>query len=125
MYERRSMERFNMELPGRIILPPADHLQPEIASFTSNVCAGGAFFRTRRPMPVGTQVKIDLGLHSANNISQMKSLVKVSGEIIRVEKGGMAVCFNEDFIILPNPKTKILRGNFRKLKTKGGDKCTI
>ena len=70
---------------------------------TENICAGGAFLLTDKPLAVGTDVKMDLIL-PLNNLSKMGeqgSRIDVSGAVVRTESQGMAVCFDKKYNIEP------------------------
>ncbi|MDY6850631.1 MAG: PilZ domain-containing protein [Thermodesulfobacteriota bacterium] len=98
---KRKMERFDLELPARVIKAEENQDSESIDLLTSDICAGGAFFQTDQPMPVGTEVKIDLvlPLDELKKIEGKKALIKVNGAVIRVTKDGMAICFEEGFEI--------------------------
>ena len=104
---RRKVERFALELPSQI-MAIEDSDQEILKLLTRDVSAGGAFFYTDKPLPVGTEVKIDLvlPLSELKKLESSKALIKVSGEVIRSEEQGMAVCFNEDYQLSPLPGEK-------------------
>ncbi len=106
MNEKRNMERFSLYLPSVISVIREDENQDAIELNTCNVCAGGVFFKTRQKLPVGTEVKVDmiLPLDELRELKGKRSLVKVSGEVIRVENDGMAIRFDKKYKILPLPK---------------------
>jgi len=62
MKNKRSVERFDLELPATIEFMHVDHEEMVDNLLTKNVCSGGAYFYTSQPLPKGTQVKIDLVL---------------------------------------------------------------
>jgi len=104
MKERRKLERFDFEVPTQIEGVISDENGQTCDLSTSNICAGGAFFRTADPLPEGTRVKMQLVLP----LDRIKELVghdrvnvRVEGTVIRCGSTGMAVCFNEDYQILP------------------------
>jgi hypothetical protein len=97
------MERFALELRASISPTDKNKEQEKLEILTSNVCAGGAFFRTEQPLPVGTEVKIELVLHG-DKFRKGKcehALIKLSGSVIRTEREGMAIRFGNDYEILP------------------------
>jgi hypothetical protein len=101
--EKRNMERFKLELPALLSMNEESR-NPRAAEFMiSNICSGGAFFKTRSPLPVGTEVKMDviLPLDKFNKIEGNKSRVDVSGSVIRINEQGMAVRFDKSYRILP------------------------
>ena len=62
MEEQRAFERFDLKVPAKIGIKKNGQKEKEISSQTSNICAGGAFFKTEEPLPEGTKVEIDLVL---------------------------------------------------------------
>ncbi len=102
-FEKRKMERFSLELPTSLSVVNARRNKEPIELFTRNVCAGGAFFKTERPLSVGTDLKIDLivPLDRIKNLKGKRSRIDVSGSVIRTEDQGMAVCFGKKYRIEP------------------------
>jgi hypothetical protein len=106
---RRGLERFDLNLPARIELVASREEKEEdriLNLLTSDVCSGGAFFHTARPLPEGTEVKIDLVL-PLDLLRKLQddcdqAVVKVTGRVLRCETGGMAICFNKDYRIHPH-----------------------
>lgn len=98
---KRQMERFDLELPASLIAAGIDQKAREL--ITSDVCAGGAFFETDQPLPLGTDVNIELilPLERLKKITANKVRIKVTGAVIRVTDTGMAISFEEDFEIEP------------------------
>ena len=58
--EKRKMERFDLELPALISMMDNNGKQRAAEFMSSNICSGGAFFKTDHPLSVGTDVKMDL-----------------------------------------------------------------
>jgi len=96
------MQRFTLEVPARISFA-VNPQQKWIELLTSNISAGGAFFKTDDPLPVGTELTMEvlLPLNGIKKVKGEKSSVKLTGSIIRSEEKGMAVCFDEEYQILP------------------------
>ncbi|RZB31146.1 MAG: hypothetical protein SRB2_04671 [Desulfobacteraceae bacterium Eth-SRB2] len=101
--EKREMERFSLKLPALISMMHEDGNQRAVEVMTSNICSGGAFFKTDQPLSVGTHVKMDLvlPLYKFKKYGGKKSRVDVSGSVIRTKDQGMAVCFDKNFKISP------------------------
>lgn len=101
--EKRKMERFDLELPALLSMNDDSGNTRAVEFMISNICSGGAFFRTDGPLPVGICVKMDLilPLERFNAIEGKKSRVNVSGTVVRSEKHGMAVCFDKQYCIMP------------------------
>jgi len=100
--DKRRLERFNLELPSQVsVVTGLD--QQIIDLLTRDISSDGAYFHTEVPLPVGTAVKIDLiiSLDELKKIESRKALIKVSGEVVRSENKGMAICFNNYYKIIP------------------------
>jgi len=105
MKERRKLERFDLHIPATIELLITKRDKELIRLLTKNVCSGGAYFHTTKPLPENTQVKIDLIL-PLDKLKTLKderkhALIKVTGKVLRSEQEGMAVCFEKDYQIHP------------------------
>ena len=92
MKERRKLERFDLRLPAEIDVAGGETRIRNL--FTRNICAGGAFFETSDPLPLHTQVKIDL-------VAPTRVQIIVVGSVCRSEPGGMAIQFDEEYKLLP------------------------
>jgi hypothetical protein len=97
------MERFSFELPALLSTVDKSGQPKAFEVMTKNICAGGAFFITDKPLSVGTDVKMDLiiSLKKVNKISNKKAHINVSGSVIRTDEKGMAICFDEKYTISP------------------------
>lgn len=105
MHEKRSMERFNLELKARVSLTSNDRDQKWINVMTSNICASGTFLRTQHPLGVGVRLTFEAILPLREKDSKVKnSLIKTSGVVIRTEGAGMALRFDDEYQILPLPE---------------------
>ena len=100
--EKRRLERFSLELPAQLYVGGEAQDRQTIDLLTSDICAGGAFFETEWPLPVGSEVKIDLvlPLNELKKLEGRKALIKVSGAVIRSDEKGMAICFDKGFKML-------------------------
>jgi len=101
--DRRKMERFDLELSAKLTWTGKDEEHESIELMTSNICAGGAFFKTNKQLTVGTDLKlvVILLLNKFKNVKDKISLIDVSGSVIRTDQQGMAICFDEKYKILP------------------------
>lgn len=101
--EKRQMERFSLVLPATIYWINEDKKRHSLKQTTSNISAGGAFFKTQQPLSVGTDVKINivLPLDKLKNKRFKGSYINVSGTVIRIDQQGMAIRFAEKFQISP------------------------
>ena len=106
MKEKRTLQRFDLEIPAKIESTTSDQEKRLLNLLTSNICSGGAFFHTTQPLPEGTQVKIDLVL-PLDKLKQLKddckqAYIKVTGRVLRSESEGMAILFDKDYLIRPS-----------------------
>ena len=101
--EKREMKRFSLKLPALISVMDEDGNQRALEVMVSNICSGGAFFKTDNPLSVGTDVKMDLILppDKFKKYGGKRSRVDVSGSVIRTNDQGMAVFFDKNFQISP------------------------
>ncbi len=101
--EHRRLERFGLGLPSQVQVSEETEGDGVMAMETRNVCAGGAFFKTDQVLDEGTEVAIDLvlPLDELKKLDGRRTLVKVSGVVIRTEDEGMAVQFNRRFKLVP------------------------
>ena len=110
----RKMERFHLRLPATVQVPGES--EPFILQ-TENVCAGGAFLNTESPLPVGTDVQLDLTL-SLNDLKKVdgnRVRINVSGSVVRSDDSGMAISFDENYRMIPSAKTN---GNVANLTSR-------
>jgi hypothetical protein len=103
MENLRHLERFDLQLPANIetISEERKKATETMTLKTRNINSRGAYFRTRRPLMEGTDVKIaiDLLTEKLKKLSRRHALIKVNGKVIRKDPSGMAICFKEDFLI--------------------------
>ena len=97
--ERRKMERFSLELPALLSIVDESGNPKTFEAVTNNICAGGVYFVIDKPLSVGTDVKTDLMI-SLKKVNK-KTRINVSGAVIRKDENGMAICFDEKYIISP------------------------
>ena len=97
------MDRFNLELPAWISLIDENGSPHSFEVITRNICAGGAFLQTDKPLPVGTDIemKVILPLDNLPSVQSRRSRIDVSGSVIRTESQGVAVCFDKRYQISP------------------------
>ena len=102
--EKRKMERFSLELPTYLSIVNKGEKRKSLKFITSNICSGGAFFKTEKPLSIGTDVKLNiiLPLDKFKNVTSKRSSIYVSGSVIRTDQQGMAICFDKNYKITPN-----------------------
>lgn len=101
-YEHRKMERFSLDLAGLLsINGKSDEGLRKLQ--TIDICAGGALFQITEPVPLGTEISVDLvlPLDRFKEIKTKRALIEVRGKVIREENNGMAVCFESRYKISP------------------------
>ena len=104
MKERRRLVRFDLEIPATIELLTPGQERELLNLLTSNICSGGAYFHTTQLLPEGARAKVDLDL-PLDRLERLKegyrqAYIKVTGEVLRAESEGMAICFDEDYQIM-------------------------
>jgi len=101
--EKRKMERFSLELSTSLLATSQSEKSEPIELLTSNVCAGGAFYNTEKPLPPGIELRVNfiVPLDKLKNIEVKGVSVEVLGSVIRTDQQGMAICFDEKYKILP------------------------
>ena len=103
MVNRRKLERFELQLQALVSIDKGECAPKTINLLTTNISSSGAFLRSAHPLPIGTKVKLDLvlSLDELKKVKGKRTLIEVSGEVIRNGGQGMAVCFAEDCKISP------------------------
>ncbi len=100
--EKRKLERFDLNIPAKIQVVSGGEKE-EMKLTTRNICSGGAFFRTTQPLPVGTEITIDLvlPLGKFQKLKDIKKQVSINltGKVLHAETTGMGVCFDEEYQI--------------------------
>ena len=103
MKENRKLERFDLDIPARLMVTTNDQKKEVIETQTVNISAGGAFLQTEHSYPEGTRVQLDLVLpvEKIKELIGMYGCVKVVGKIARSEAQGIAVIFDNKYEIMP------------------------
>jgi hypothetical protein len=102
-FEKRKMERFDLEISAWLYVMSGGNNQELFEYKTKNICAGGAYFDTDSPLAVGTdvQAKITLPMNKFKELGGGHSQIDVSGSVVRADEQGMAVCFDNKYMISP------------------------
>jgi hypothetical protein len=102
--EKRKLERFHLKVPARIQCVEG-LCRTTLDLTTSDICSGGAFFRTEKCLPEGEKVQIDLVLPLSRikerDAQHDRAHIKLTGTVTRCEPVGMAISFNSDYSIQP------------------------
>ena len=104
-FGKRKLERFPLKLPARIFVDGGEGEAALLDAVTSDISAGGAFFYTDTPLPVGTEMNVDLilPLDELKKIEGKRANIKVKGAVIRTGKKGMAIIFDKKYRISSMP----------------------
>ncbi len=104
VYERRRLERFDLQVPAKIEVLSSPDTASILELLTKDICAGGAYFPTKTALASGTKVKLDilLPVRNINTLSDnTRGLIKVNGTVIRSGPAGMAIGFDTGYLITP------------------------
>jgi hypothetical protein len=106
--DKRSVERFDLGLKAFVSVFDDTEKPESLAMQTRDISASGVYLLTDTPLPVGTRIKVDMVL-SLDELKKLggKALIKTSGEVLRRETGGMAICFDRNSKILPFSEEKM------------------
>ncbi len=96
--DRRHEERYDLEFPAQITVSGGDEAH---AFTTENLSTSGVLFNTSRPLPIGTDLKLQLvlPLDTLRSIKGKTLNINITGKVVRINAGGMAVKFNPDYKI--------------------------
>ncbi|MBW2604860.1 MAG: hypothetical protein JRE28_11195, partial [Deltaproteobacteria bacterium] len=94
---------FSLELSTYLSMVDTDKNPKFLELITSNICSGGAYFKTKKPLSVKTDVKLNiiLSLDKFKNVKGKMSHIEVSGSVVRRDQQGMAICFDNEYKISP------------------------
>ena len=103
MAERRKLERYNLIIPTRIVVSNNNKDAEVFEINTCDICAGGAYFKTKHKIDEGSKVTLNfvLPIHKLARLLGVNSYLKVKGEVVRVDLEGIAVSFNGEYEIMP------------------------
>ncbi|MBI9082521.1 MAG: hypothetical protein JEZ11_02915 [Desulfobacterales bacterium] len=98
MSEQRKLDRYHLPIPTRIAPLDAGGDDGSLYFVTADVCAGGAFFQTKRSLPQGMDVDLEMSLpldrfRSFRN-SVNRVCIRIHGTVLRTASHGMAIQFN-------------------------------
>ena len=101
LMENRKLQRFDLEIPSRIESLSKGSKEGVVELLTSNICCGGAYFKTNQSLAVGTEIKVDLFI-PLSKFKQLESIcdkvhINLSGIVLHSDSHGMGVCFNENY----------------------------
>ncbi|MDW7771976.1 MAG: PilZ domain-containing protein [Desulfobulbaceae bacterium] len=101
--ERRTCKRFEMNLPATIIqFAPAVNGNNYHLLLTRDISHNGAYFRMMKPFSLQGPVQVEILLEVAGGCDGCMYLYLVAnGEVVRCDESGLAVSFDEDFMLAP------------------------
>ncbi len=105
MPEKRKLHRFDLKIPSKIQFSRKEAKGEDVELITSNICSGGAYFKTDQPLAVGTEIKVDLFI-PLSKFKQLESIcdkvhIYLQGTVLHSDPDGMGVCFSEHYKIRP------------------------
>ena len=101
-FKKRKMERYAMEIPVLLGFETENGKQASLKLHTRNISAGGAYLNTTtQALPIGTAVKLNLILPLKKNLipDVQQTHIAVTGNVVRTDKKGMAICFDDKYQI--------------------------
>ena len=106
MIEKRKVERFDLELEAFVSIPGETDRNASGNLVTRDVSMSGVYLVTDEPLPVGSKVNVDmiLTLGGRKKEDAQQAWIKASGKVLRTDKQGMAVSFDDQSRILLLPK---------------------
>jgi hypothetical protein len=90
--ERRSQFRFEVHLPMQYHVTSRSSGVPSGTATTVEMSRTGLSFRTRKPIPVGTHLKMTMDW-PARSSEGLAMVIQATGYVIRSHGGTTAVCF--------------------------------
>ena len=106
MEEKRGMTRYDLVVPAVVKVANSHRGLKGFQAYTRDVSSQGTFLKMKQPLELGRRVEIELYL-SINKLQEFfklheKVCVKVRGEVIRIEQGGVGISFDKRYTILPS-----------------------
>jgi hypothetical protein len=103
MNNKRKFERFNIDVPAMVEIPSQDGQAERLDLEISNMSAEGILLKFARPLPEGSQVKIEVVLHFEELRGPADPedtlILTATGHVLRSGPEGMAIRFDENYEI--------------------------
>lgn len=98
---KRTEERLEIELNAFITYRNQEGDAESVELSTKNLSAGGAFFLADQALDLGQIIDIDLvlPLEHLRNLGGKSVLIKASGKVVRKERDGIAVAFEDNRVV--------------------------
>jgi len=100
--DRRAYKRFEMKLPATIIQETSGvnghkfHLL-----LTRDISHNGAYFNTMKPCSYKGPLQVEILIDMSGECNRCFLYMMTSAEVVRCDDSGMAVIFDEDFMLAP------------------------
>jgi hypothetical protein len=111
------MQRFDIKLPATITWSDNKAKNNKIELSTSNICAGGAYFPTHRPLDVATPVTLDVILPFETDHNGNRRSVNINGSVVYTSCQGMAIAFDGNYRIL-NESSKMIHNKDQRFSNR-------
>ncbi|MDO8946740.1 MAG: PilZ domain-containing protein [Desulfocapsaceae bacterium] len=113
--DRREQKRLSLSLQTKVTAESRTGSTPLLEFVTADISAGGAFIATSSPLPIASKVCLEFFL-SLEELAQLRFVVAkeslkvwegerawvtATGVVIRVDKEGAAVIFDQNYQISP------------------------
>ncbi|MBA3008286.1 MAG: hypothetical protein FP810_17285 [Desulfocapsa sp.] len=113
--DRREQKRLSLSLQTKVTAESRTGSTPLLEFVTADISAGGAFIATSSPLPIASKVRLEFFL-SLEELAQLRFVVAkeslkvweserawvtATGVVIRVDKEGAAVIFDQNYQISP------------------------
>lgn len=113
--ERRAHERFSIPIQAKMTALTLSGETPPLEFLTANISAGGAFIKTKHPLPLVSKVRLEflLSLEDLQALRFVLSLetlkawkgtrvwVRASGIVTRCNADSMGIMFDENYQLSP------------------------
>ena len=97
MREKRKVERFDLQIETILNVHNDAKMDKLPVLLSRDISCAGVFLATKKPLPIGTKVDLNLLLSQPELDNQSKDErinIHTSGEVIRTNEQGMAVEFD-------------------------------
>ncbi|MDD3814879.1 MAG: PilZ domain-containing protein [Desulfocapsaceae bacterium] len=113
--ERREQKRLSLSLQTKVTAESRTGSTPLFELVTADISASGAFIATSNPLPIASKVRLEFFL-SLEELAQLRFVVAkeslkawegerawvtATGVVIRVDKKGSAIIFDQNYQISP------------------------
>ncbi len=96
--------RFELDIPADLTVMNGDRESVIRSLITDDLSAAGSFFKTDDPLPLGTQVQMDIILPLKDiedlQVKRSHARLKVVGLVVRTSESGMALKFEINKIVI-------------------------